>query len=81
MKTAISVPNELFSQAERLAGQLGISRSELYQRAVASFLEVHLAKAVTAALDEVHGEEPTLPGGLDQIVQQLQARSIAASDW
>ena len=81
MKTAISIPDQLFHQAERLAGQLGISRSELYQLAVASFLEVHLAEAVTAALDAVHGEKPELAHSIDPVTQELQARSITSSRW
>jgi len=32
MKTAVSVPNDVFRAAERAAKRLGISRSELYAR-------------------------------------------------
>ena len=34
MKTAVSIPDHVFDAAERLAEKLGISRSELYQRAL-----------------------------------------------
>ncbi len=34
MKTAISIPDEIFEQAERLAKTRGWSRSELYANAV-----------------------------------------------
>ena len=34
MKTAISIPDEVFRSAERLAQRLGVSRSELYAKAV-----------------------------------------------
>ena len=39
MKTAISIPDPLFGAAERLAKHLGISRSQLYQRALQAFLQ------------------------------------------
>lgn len=53
MKTAVSVPDELFARADRLAQQLGISRSELYSRALAEFLARRDPVQVTAAWDEV----------------------------
>jgi metal-responsive CopG/Arc/MetJ family transcriptional regulator len=39
LKTAISIPDNLFEAADKVARRLGISRSELYQRAIARFLE------------------------------------------
>lgn len=61
MKTAISLPNELFGEAQRLAGQLGISRSELYGRALREFLARHTPDQITQDLDalcDVLAEEP-----------------------
>ena len=51
MKTAISLPDELFSAADALASQLGVSRSELYATAVAEYLAKHSASDVTARLE------------------------------
>ncbi|MBS1849161.1 MAG: ChpI protein [Actinobacteria bacterium] len=56
MKTAVSLPDELFDDAERLADQLGLSRSELYARALSSFLETQEDDPVTAALDALADE-------------------------
>lgn len=39
MKTAISLPDELFTRAERAAASRGISRSQLYATAVARYLD------------------------------------------
>lgn len=39
MKTAISLPDELFARAERAAASRGISRSQLYATAVARYLD------------------------------------------
>jgi metal-responsive CopG/Arc/MetJ family transcriptional regulator len=55
MKTVISVSDHLFEAAEKMAQRLGISRSELYQRAVMSFLE-RQDDIVREALDLVYIE-------------------------
>lgn len=53
MKTAISIPDDLFNDAERLVARFKTSRSELYSRAIAEFLARHDEDAATQALNEV----------------------------
>ncbi|MGC4000932.1 MAG: ribbon-helix-helix protein, CopG family [Anaeromyxobacter sp.] len=53
MKTAISLPDAIFREAERLAKRLKKSRSELYKEAVAEYVARHEPEAVTEALDRV----------------------------
>lgn len=53
MKTAISVPDEIFEDAERLAARLGKSRSQLYAEAMAEYLTRHEPETITERLDEV----------------------------
>ena len=55
MKTAISVPDKIFERATRYAKKLGISRSELFSRAVLQFLEEHQASEVRASYDRAFG--------------------------
>ena len=80
MKTAISIPDSLFEATERLAKRMGISRSELFQRAVQAFLREHEDEGVTEALDQVYG-----PGseeaGLDPLLEQLQLASLSPDEW
>lgn len=75
VKTAVSLPDELFDDAERLADQLGLSRSELYARALNSFLETQEDDPVTTALDaladEVDGHEVSPAVGRALIDAQL----------
>jgi antitoxin MazE6 len=78
MKTAISVPDEVFDSADKLAQDLGISRSELYSTAVAEYLAKHRAEDVTAKLNEVYGDEPS---GLAPELRRAQAKSIGPSEW
>ena len=53
MKTAVSVPNELFAQADRLAKRSRRSRSEVYSAALREYLARHAPDEVTAGLDAV----------------------------
>ncbi|WP_293064467.1 MULTISPECIES: CopG family transcriptional regulator [unclassified Moorena] len=39
MKTAISLPDSVFEEAEALAQQMGLSRSELYLKALKAYLK------------------------------------------
>jgi metal-responsive CopG/Arc/MetJ family transcriptional regulator len=57
MKTAISIPDDLFREADRLAAELKQSRSQLYSRAVREYVARHSADRVTAALDAVYAGE------------------------
>src|SRR6266511_1777128 len=41
MKTAISIPDDVFEEAERLATELQTSRSQLYSRALQEFVARH----------------------------------------
>jgi predicted transcriptional regulator len=79
MKTAISIPDPLFAAADQLARRMGLSRSELFQRAVRDFLEEHKDAAVTEALDEVYGDEEG--GHLDGVLEQLEIASLPREEW
>jgi metal-responsive CopG/Arc/MetJ family transcriptional regulator len=78
MKTAISLPDDLFTAADDLAGRMGMSRSELYATAVAEFLAKHTSTEVTARLNEVYAIEPS---GLPADVRRAQRRSVGSDAW
>ena len=60
MKTAISIPDDIFTKADRLAHRLGISRSQLYREAVENYVSSRQAEAITKAMDRVLDEvDPT----------------------
>lgn len=56
MKTAISIPDDVFADAEVLAHNLRKSRSELYSCAVREYVARHAADSVTTALNIVCAE-------------------------
>ena len=78
MKIAVSVPNEVFERAERLVKRLGVSRSELYTRALREYLARHAPDEVTQALDVLCEELHT---GSDEFVREAGRRVVEASDW
>lgn len=78
MKTAISIPDKLFKAADELAKWLGISRSELYSKAVEDFLKHNKSKGVTEKLDEIYGTENN---SLDDKLYRIQSKSIGQVDW
>ena len=82
MKTAISIPDELFTQAEVTAQKLGLSRSELYSRAVRTFVEQHTRADVTALLDEVYGaERGAEESALEPPFRRAQAGALEPDAW
>jgi len=75
MKTAISIPDQVFRSAERLADRLGISRSELYCRAVKDLLDRHEQGSITARLNELYGASGAI-SSLEPRLGAMQTRSI-----
>jgi metal-responsive CopG/Arc/MetJ family transcriptional regulator len=77
MKIAISVPDPTFEAAERISKRLGMSRSQLYSRAVDAFIKEHRGVGVREALAAVYGSEPS---EVDPLIDQLQAEALR-EEW
>ena len=71
MKTAISIPDAVFRQADRFAKRKAISRGELYTRSVRTYLEQE--DRLTEQLNAVYETEDSV---LDPTLEELQHRSI-----
>ena len=52
MKTAFSLPDPLFQEAEAAAKELGVSRSKLYRQALEEFLRRRRDAAVTEGINQ-----------------------------
>ena len=78
VKTAVSVPDQLFQQAEEAARRLRVSRSQLYATALAEFLARRNDDAVTACLDRIYAVEPS---ELDPPLHRAQLKSIDRDTW
>ncbi|MBI4662584.1 MAG: ribbon-helix-helix protein, CopG family [Verrucomicrobia bacterium] len=79
MKTEISLPDAMFQAAERLARRLGISRSQLFQRALQQYLRDQRQLGVTEALDEIYAAEPK--SRVRPILSRFQMASLPREEW
>jgi predicted transcriptional regulator len=77
MKTAISIPDDLFADAEQLARELKKSRSRLYGDAVREYLARHSAESITDSLDRLCDELDY--GG--EFAHAAARRTLERSDW
>ena len=78
MKTAVSIPDDVFEDAERLASRLQTSRSKLYARALAEFVARHDDDRVTALMNEAVRE---VGGQGDMFVAEAAKRSLHRAEW
>jgi metal-responsive CopG/Arc/MetJ family transcriptional regulator len=78
VKTAISIPDPIFDEADELAKRLGVSRSELYSKAVENYLGEHRREGVTEALNRVYAEQAS---ELDPVLAALQSASLSRDEW
>ena len=53
MKTAISIPDDLFNLAETTAKKLGIPRSRMFARALEEFIQNHSDQSITEKLNKI----------------------------
>ena len=60
MKTAISIPDEIFRKADEAAKEYNYSRSELFTLAVKEFLEKIKSKRLLEAINEAYSEPETI---------------------
>ena len=58
VKTAISLDESLFREAEDWAGKLGVSRSQLFARAVEEYVRRHENEELLRRLNEAHADGP-----------------------
>jgi metal-responsive CopG/Arc/MetJ family transcriptional regulator len=77
MKT-ISIPDDLYESADALAKRLGVSRSRLYETAVAELLAKHDPSQIKERLDRLYSTESS---ELDPGFVQAQADALRHSDW
>jgi len=78
MKTAVSVPDDLFRRAEAAARRLRVSRSKFYATAIAEFLERRQSDAVTERLNEVYSRQRAR---VEPALHRAQIRSLGKGDW
>jgi metal-responsive CopG/Arc/MetJ family transcriptional regulator len=78
MKTAISIPDDVFEGAERLARRTKKSRSQLFSDAVREYVARHAPEDVTDAMDRVCAD---LGSPADGFVSSAARHVLERSEW
>ncbi len=77
MRTEVSIPDDVLRKADALARSMGISRSELCARALASFVVEHDNAGVTEQLNKVYLKKESK---LDPVLEKMQFMSVSDND-
>jgi antitoxin MazE6 len=78
MKTAVSVPDDVFASAERLARREKRSRSEVYSAALREYVARHSPDEVTDALNLVVSD---LGSVTDPFVEHASRQTLERTEW
>lgn len=78
MKTAVSVPDEIFAKAERLGRRMKKSRSELFSNALAEYIARHAPDHVIETMNQVCSE---IGGHADPFLAAASRRILERSEW
>lgn len=78
MKTAISLPDSVFEQADSLATRMHVSRSQLYVMALEKFIKEHQESDITEQLNayiDAHGQP------IDPVFLSASHRDMRQVEW
>lgn len=78
MKTAVSIPDDLFADVERLVGRYGVSRSQLYSRALAEFVARHDLETVC---DEINRVVDSIEGDQVPFTRKAAGKILRNTEW
>jgi metal-responsive CopG/Arc/MetJ family transcriptional regulator len=78
MKTAVSIPDDVFEGAERLARRTKKSRSRLFSDAVREYVARHAPDEVTDAMDRACAE---LGKSSDEFISSAARRILERTEW
>jgi predicted transcriptional regulator len=78
MKTAISLPEKVFHDAERFARRVRKSRSQLYAEAIAEYLARHSPDEITEMMNSVCDK---LGSATDKFPQKASRRMLLSESW
>jgi metal-responsive CopG/Arc/MetJ family transcriptional regulator len=78
MKTAVSIPDEVFVEADRLAKRMKRSRSEIFSRALAEYIARHTPDRVTEAMNRTLAE---IDERTDPFTLAAGHRVLSRTEW
>jgi len=82
MKTAISIPDKVFKSAETIAYKLGLSRSELYTKAIEEYIKDLNNQLITDKLNEIYSNNQNNDDDFKKIIKiQLKSLRLGKEKW
>ena len=78
MKTAVSIPDDVFEKVERLARRAKRSRSEVFSAALREYVERHSPDEVTDAINRVCDQ---VGDQSDEFVTTAARRILEKTEW
>jgi metal-responsive CopG/Arc/MetJ family transcriptional regulator len=85
MKIAVSIPDDIFVQAEALAKRTRQSRSRLYAQAIQSYVAAHEPESLTSAINAVLDASPinqsSQADDMIHVQKAAAATALAHTEW
>jgi antitoxin component of RelBE/YafQ-DinJ toxin-antitoxin module len=78
MKTAISIDDRIYRNAEDAVVRMGLTRSKLYTLAIEEYLHNHEADTITERLNQYYKDHKTV---LDDDIKQAAYELFSREDW
>ncbi len=81
IKTAISIQKSLFQQAESLAQELNVSRSQLFGLAIETFVKNHQNQMLLQEINKAYSDEPDASEKVRLSKMSKQHRKVVRDKW
>jgi len=81
IKTAISIRKSLFEQAENLARELKVSRSELFGLAIETFVKNHQNQILLQEINKAYPEEQDISEKDRLSKMRKHHRKVVRNEW
>jgi len=81
VKTAISIQEKLYEQAELLAKKMNISRSHLFGMAVEDFIQRYQNRSLLEEINQAYSDEPDPAEQARLLQMRKQYRKIVEGEW
>ena len=80
MKTAISLPDTLYEDAEKTAKSMGIPRSQLFAKALEEFINHHKRESITEKYNEIYSQINSKEISKIESVNIMNLRELTKND-
>jgi len=81
VKTAISIQKSLFEQAENLAQELNVSRSELFGLAIETFVKNHQNQMLLREINTAYSDQPDPSENVRLSKMRKHHRTVVRENW